>query len=88
MYQLKEWGVVSPFNPYVAPEVQPRRLSGIRVDTGKGIITSPIIGATGRVITTRSGSRYELVGPSSDDYVAWCKETGRTIDPEQPIAIK
>ncbi len=66
---LHNWSVGSgipqiDFDPFLAPELRKVFLSGDVTDhprLGSGWIhTTAIIGATGRIITTASGSRYRL----------------------------
>lgn len=96
MYQITNWSFVFP-NPYRAPEAQrscisgvcPERRREIRPDTStpnKPISTSYIVEAKGRVLTTRSGSVYELVGDPDPGYLAFLKDKSIAFDPENPFS--
>ena len=85
-YKLRDWAVVATEAPFLPPEASPNKLKGRLVDSGKGIVTSPIKNAVGRMIETRN-SIYELVGPPEPGYAEYCKSIGRVIDDEQPIAM-
>jgi hypothetical protein len=50
----------------------------------KQIQTSRIASATGRIITTVSGSVYEL-GTPDPKYLDFLKKIGREFDPVEPI---
>lgn len=78
---LENWSVSA--SPYDAPELKIIRLVG-RLSCGKEIVTSPVVGATGRLVRTRSGSLYRL-GDVDPDYLKWLQETNRKFDPENPI---
>lgn len=56
------------------------------VDDGRHVRTSRIVKAEGRLVTTNSGSVYEL-GDPLPNYVDWCRENGRAIDQAQPIKM-
>jgi len=63
---IRNWEVVvSNSNPYMAPELINPRLKGNvfghpKFPDGSSVITSPIVGAAGRVVDTYSGSKYRL----------------------------
>lgn len=59
---LQNWGVVYlRYDPYLAPELRGQALCGTRVEDGKTITTSRIVGKTvDNDIVTNSGSIYEL----------------------------
>ena len=98
-YQLKNWAIVSDCDPYTPPECQksrlngevygrePRESDGYTFPDGKRITTSSIKEVNGRVITTRSGTVYELVGDPDPDYLEFLKEIGRVYDPVNPIKV-
>jgi hypothetical protein len=92
--KIREWAVVDPnANANTAPEQLVPRLQG-RVyghpqrPEGDLVVTSPIVAADGRIVTTRSGSVYELDGPPDPRYVAASKLLGFTIDEANPIRIQ
>ncbi len=78
-------------NPYDSPEIAGIRITGIvknhltRPD-GDYIATSPVASATGRVVTTRSGSIYHL-GTISPTYRAYLRETRPQWDWRNPITM-
>lgn len=86
MHKLSDWSVV-PLHRYAAPElgkcVAGTVSEGHRLFGQGQIRTSPIEKVTGRVVTTESGSRYELVGPPSEDYVQWLEDNGH--DSSDPV---
>lgn len=79
-YTLKEWRLIDAgSDPYQAPECRPRKLLGKvyghpKYDDGYVIITSRIVSANGRKVTTMTGNIYVLDGGPSAEYVLWCKE--------------
>lgn len=93
MIRLENWSCgYSSDDRYAAPELSRLRLLGVVADesnkrNGKRIQTSAVTKIDGRVITTASGSVYEL-GEVDPAYLAWIREQGREFNPEQPIADK
>jgi hypothetical protein len=92
-YLLDDWEVESvPNNPYTPPEHLPRVLHGKvyghpKYPSGHRIRTSSLRSVSGRVVTTASGSEYEL-GTPSIDYVAWVMDNcPEKWDPTNPIRI-
>lgn len=91
--RIENWYTTSLQSPYIPPELRTLRVSGIifgdtrgRFRDGDPILTSNIIGATGKFITTHSGSVYELGTPD----VLWLQhlqDRGIVFNPEQPIRI-
>ncbi|GAF70947.1 unnamed protein product [marine sediment metagenome] len=91
---LKNWCVV-PLNvdKYTPPELIGQALSGdvyghpTRAE-GEAIVTSQIRQAEGRLVTTNSGTVYEL-GDIDAEYLQWCIETeGVPVPSEaQPIIV-
>ena len=62
--KIENWAIVG-LNPYAAPEVQSECIVGIiyghpKHDDGKRVRTSRIVRASEGVITTKTGSIYEL----------------------------
>lgn len=102
MYKLKNWSVVFRAGGFFTPpeyrmeclageiynRPEPREFDGKKFPDGKNVTTSYIVKAEGRIVTTYSGSQYELEGPPHPDYAAWCQEKGMTIDPENPVKVK
>lgn len=95
-YILRHWSVgTRPVtDPFMAPESTPyptlagyRRLPGQDQSEEEPVITSSIMKADGRVITTYSGSTYTLEEPDPD-YIQWMKDNGLTYDPINPIKFK
>jgi len=91
MYRLENWSV-STDNPYYPPEAGRQYLAGNvyghpRFEDGHRILTSKPVKADGRLITTFSGSVYQL-GKVSDDYLAWLTEHGFKFDEKNPIKFK
>lgn len=52
-------------------------------DARKPILTTPVFSVDGRVVTTSSGSRYELGAPDPE-YDAWLESQGITLDTTRP----
>mgnify|MGYP001611761097 CR=1 FL=1 len=101
MSRLEEWAVVrngGDWDGYSAPELATFSLVGRvyddprhdpetgRFQDGHRIHTSPIVASEGRVVTTRSGTRYEL-GEASESYRTYLSDQGRELDPEQPVKV-
>jgi|SRR5882672_10642679 len=89
--RLEQWNVGSNDDGYTPPELQRLHLRGEvfgdpKREDGSRIRTSAIESAHGSVVTTESGSRYFLGAPHPE-YVKWCTEHGKTIDPENPIKV-
>lgn len=90
--RLDEWAVVyGASNPFTPPEAAPiclvGRVSGHpRKPDGTRIKTSDIIGVSGKRITTRSGTVYELGNPE-EGYLAWLSANRPDWDPENPIKL-
>jgi len=86
---------VTQLDPYRPPETQGIHVAGEihgdakkRWEDGHPMVTTRVVKIAGRIITTRSGSRYKL-GKPKQDYVDWCKENG--IEPpteDEPIRMK
>lgn len=87
---LDNWSV-RVHNPYQAPEIAQVSLAGDAYDhpcfmAGDKVYTSPIVRSEGTHVWTNN-THYRL-GKPSPNYVAWCKENGITIDPNNPIKLK
>lgn len=91
MPKLEQWSVVSS-NPYLPPEFS-GKLSGIVYGhplqpDGKQVTTSRIKSACGRLVTTRSGTTYEL-GAAAPEYREWVRASlGKEIDEVNPVTVK
>jgi hypothetical protein len=72
------------FGIYLAGEIYGR---GGRFVDGKKVTTSRVVSVDGRMITTKSGSVYELVGDPESGYLDFLKEIGKEYDPINPIKI-
>ena len=92
MVILKNWYVTGdPDDPYTAPERRSRRLVGQayghpNYKDGEPIVTSVIVAAEGRKVTTKS-REYTLEGPPESGYVEYLKQIGYTLDEENPVKI-
>jgi len=86
-YHLHKWSVMIGCDPFTAPELRAKRLTGYRDDDPREVITSPIQTIEGRTITTLSGSVYVLEDPDPE-YLLWMAENGYQYDPENPIKDK
>lgn len=90
---IHDWSTCSGSdNPYLAPEVAGVAIQGRAFGMpdhkeGGGIRTSRIVTVEGRVVTTRSGSKYRL-GRISPEFRKWLREQGREYDPRNPIKVR
>jgi hypothetical protein len=83
-----------PINPYRAPEQGGGiGLTGIvapgddaRHPAGGPMSTSPIVSVEGRIVTTRSGTKYRL-GRIKPEFREWMREQGIAWDSREPIKI-
>jgi hypothetical protein len=85
-YNLKKWSVGFR-NPFLPPELQGASLVGYRDGEDKPVITSAIVKAEGRNITTFSGSVY-ILEDIDPEYEAWLISQGIKYDPENPVKFK
>lgn len=87
MKRIEQWATEPcPDLPYVAPELHGHvHVSGI-ID-GKEKLTSRVVKAEGRIITTKSGTVYELGEPRAG-FVEWCAGHGTPLDSEHPIKLE
>jgi hypothetical protein len=83
--QIRNWHILCTDNEYLAPELRAAVVVG-ECDWGPNgrpyVQTSQIADFDGRICTTRSGSRYELVGDPNPDF----KEDYEDIDLDHPFA--
>ncbi len=91
MRVIDRWGTAFWHGAYTAPELQGICIVGVVRDPtiaedDRSIRTSKVVGAKGRIVTTQSGSTYEL-GEPDPAFLAYLAETGRTYDPENPIKV-
>lgn len=94
--KLTKWAVESRNDsPYAAPEVAGfMALSGTcdhptLENQKKRIITSAIVKINKRLVTTKSGSVYQLYGKAMDAHSQWCKSKGiRCIGPDPLTELK
>ena len=90
--RLNNWRVCSGYeNRYRPPELSSIFLGGDVVDhprlgTMKDITTSPIEDVNGNLVTTHSGTVYEL-GEPDPNFVEFCKQDGCHI-PTKEVPIK
>ncbi|MGA2260145.1 MAG: hypothetical protein ABSH28_01780 [Acidobacteriota bacterium] len=90
--RIENWAVVGDNDdPFVAPEMRGSCLHGEVTDhpkIGAGrVLTSIIVGIEGRIVTTYSGSRYEL-GEPSEKYREWLHVHRPNWNPEKPIVMR
>ena len=87
MKVLNNWVFVQP-TPYTAPELGLGFISADNPGEGKPyIITSPVVSAEGRVITTYSGSKY-LLGTPLPAYAKAMDDAGTPINMRFPFGDK
>lgn len=87
IYHLNNWSVISNADPYTPPEYECKKLSGIREEDNKEVITSTIMSADGNKIITYSGSVY-ILGEIDPGFLTWMKENNISFDPANPIKIR
>lgn len=89
--RIEQWAVFNfPEEMYLDPDKRHIRLHGAvyghpRYPDGKVIDTSVIIGSTGTIVHCESRS-YQL-GEPSPTFLAWLAETGKVLDPVQPVKV-
>lgn len=88
--RLEQWSVY--LDPFKAPESCDKRLVGRvyghkRHKDGKMVTTSRFVAASGRVVTTASGTVYRL-GRICPKYRAWLRENGIPYDSKRPVRVK
>lgn len=96
-YLIENWSVKA--DPYSAPEVASAYLCGVCPErvadksrakvpgtSHKMITTSRIVRSEGRLVTTKSGSVYEL-GTVDPGYVEYLRSIGRTLDEANPVKV-
>lgn len=83
-YHLYKWSVSLNPSPYIAPEANFPRLAGWRVEDDIQVLTSRIVKAEGRNVTTSSGSVY-ILEEIDPEYLKWMRKFGYTYNPINPI---
>jgi hypothetical protein len=93
MYKIKNWEMGGKYDPaFTAPEAQEYLIRGEiynhpDFEDGESVRTASIKSVDGKIITTNSGSEYELENPS-EEYVMWCQGAGCHIPTEdEPIKL-
>jgi hypothetical protein len=81
---LRNWSVISTGSPYTAPEARTYSIEGQvyghnGFEYGDDIMTSQPVKIDGRVVTTASGTKYELEGPPKPEWVAWLFNNGYSV---------
>ena len=89
--QINNWSVVSDSDPFKVPEQSKIRLQGEvtghpRFDEGHRVTTSTIVKIEGKLVSTYSGSVYEL-GEIDPLYKKWVDKNYPDWDPENPIKM-
>jgi len=93
MYKLENWSVGNRVSsPYLPPELGYHYLQGNvygnpKFTEGEYVNTSAIVSSEGRIVTTKSGSKYEL-GKIESEYAEYLKKTNYPLDDENPIKVK
>ncbi len=89
VYTLDKWSLVyvCDTNPsYTAPEAIKCCLYGYRNDK-KTVLTSRIVSANGRQVSTHSGSLY-ILKDVDPEYLEWIDEHGYNFDHKNPIVFE
>lgn len=89
---LKNWGCAESGDGYTPPEWRSLVLRGEvyghpNFEDGHRVMTSAIVSARGRLVTTKS-REYLLDGPPDPAYVEYLNEIGYVFDPENPIKVR
>jgi hypothetical protein len=89
--RLESWSVVGDQNPYLAPEARSIHLQGYvfghpNHKDGTHVITSPIVGVDGRLITTKSGHTYQL-GEVNPEYQKVYHDRDLSLNAKEPIKL-
>ena len=93
MVILQNWRCVScSYNPYLAPELRGLSLTGNayghpKFEDGKNIRTSAVVLVDGRVVQTRSGTRY-LLGRVDPDYRKYLRKIRPDWNWRQPLRME
>ena len=77
----------------VAPELIQKAICGTvynhsRLPDGETIITSAVVTAVGKEITTHSGTVYVLDGPPLAEYAKWMQDNEIKYDSLNPFTIR
>lgn len=74
-------------DPYLAPEADPHvHLQGT-VEGRRGVVlTTRVVSSRGRIVTTRSGSRYRLGAPAPA-FLVYLASKGLAFDEKQPVKV-
>lgn len=90
---LQNWSTCRPrlCDPFAAPELTGIALQGVvhghrHKPDGVRVVTSRVSRVIGKIVTTESGTVYEL-GDPSEDYLDYLARQGRTFDADQPIRV-
>jgi hypothetical protein len=85
---IEDWALeFRQVDPFVAPERSPLSLSGFIPGKAERVITSPVVKVEGKLVTTSSGSLYQL-GQVSTKYRAFLESDRLPIDWENPLASR
>ncbi len=91
--RVDNWRTVHLAGPYVAPEINPVGISGVvppgadpRRPEGSPITTSMVVAIEGRVVTTKSGTRY-ILGKIQSAFRRWMRKQGIAFDWRHPIKV-
>ena len=82
--RIENWSVeLCPGRPYLAPELHDHfHLAGLI--GGKSKLTSRVVASSGRVVTTKSGSKY-ILGRIAPQYRRWMRQRGMKYDARRPV---
>lgn len=87
---IENWSTTMecPHRPYRAPEQDPHmHLQGLVAGRNGAVVTTRLVASRGRIVTTRSGSRYRL-GVPSPEFLAYLMEKGYPFDEKNPIKLR
>lgn len=90
MVEIHNWALQSVGDDFTAPECRSNSISGKVTNhssqpDGQTILTSHPVRIQGRVVTTRSGNQYRLVGRPRKEFELFMKEKGILYDVVHPF---
>lgn len=75
-------------DPYQPPEVDPHvHLQGAVEGHRGSVLTTRVVSSRGRIVTTRSGSRYRL-GVPAPAFLVYLASKGLALDEKQPVKVR
>jgi hypothetical protein len=90
--KIELWSTTVRGSAWITPELRETILQGYiyghpKHDEGRRVHTSPIVKAEGRIVTTRSGTVYEL-GEPDPRWLRWLKANNLEYNEDNPIKVR